>query len=1665
MPFRSRKRRQPTHTPVRGPSRRRLRGETLEARRLLAVDFQFEYDNTSTIGFNDPVEGPAFRAALETAAERLGDDILADATITLRVTSRDFDGGNIAGAQSVLPDALTGGGFIQPLVMQKILGGADFNGSDVDGFVEVFFFEPADALSYELDPNDVQTDELDFGAVIFHELVHLIGWTSATNANGADDNGGGLTTPGTYLAYDQFLSDSNGDRLIESDPNSANAFRMDTSTWDTLSIGGSGDDGLHFAGPMAVSVYGGPVPLFSPDLFSPASSVIHLDTEIVGGTSIFNPAEVVMTHGLPTGPVTQELSLVEKAILSDLGILLREDIAPVLQLPTTTLILEGNATNGFDTALDDGALAAYVDSVTATDQVDPNPSVIIDPPDTFGLGIETVDVTAVDASGNATFGSLTILVRDTTPPEITADVTELTLEATGPEGWSGTLPAMLSAVDVVDPNPSLSPPPSTLSLGNNNVNFTATDVRGNESTLDLPVSVVDTTSPTLTVPATLTIPSDAPGGATTQNASLLRQLADASEDLVDQELSFSFDLSAFVLGTQTVTVTASDDSGNSAQATFDLEVVDAAIVVTTLDDELDVDPETDPADVSLREAIAIANGDLDRNLIRFDAGLDGTITLDAGLGTLRITDSLRLIGNGSGDGETVIDGDDAIRVLLVTAAAEDVTLESLQITGGRTSEDLAYGAGILFEAGGTLRLDDVAMVGNRTSGAGAAGAAVQTETGNLEIVDSRFTANFTSGEFAGGGAIWTAGPQTTLTRSVLTGNGTEGGAARGGAILALNGNLQVTQTLIENNTTSGPASRGGGLVTLSNSATIRDSTLAGNSTLDGNAGGGAIFAQSADLTLINTTLSGNTAALSSGGGILSDRSDLTVIQSTIVDNEAGTVGGGIDDLDTEFDLIVLGSIVADNFDDGTAPDLSIDTDAGDRIEFSIIGDNTGSNLFEAQTAGSDGNLIGSDSGAGTIDPQLQTLDDNGGPLPTHAPEETSPAINAGDPNFDPGAVDPPLNTDARGEGFARVFGNRIDIGAVERVLSVSVQWDPIDAVTYPTPLSATQLNATANVPGVFTYSPPLGSLLQVEEDRVIRVTFTPTNTAFSPVLLENTITVLPGTPLVEFPQPTAISLGTELSGVELAATANISGDFAYTPDVGTVLPAGVGQTLSVTFTPNDTRNWVSVTETTTIDVVGNRDYGDAPAPYATTLAADGARHGTDASNESTLFLGDLRSVESGPASPPNDSDADDDGVRFLTPLIVDAAGPSVGAVAVTASETGRLDAWIDFNNDGVWQSTEQIATSLDLVGGENVVSFAVPDDAASGATVFGRFRVSSAGGLGPTGDAADGEVEDWSFQLVAPGDGPIVVDAAGRQAAVAIEEGRVRVRFGDVIVSEFDAQAGIELTLIGSTGNERFELDASIIDALDSLSIDGLSGRNTVAFMGDGTFDLSATSLDLQNIRILDTSDAGEQILRFGDTEFDRLSPGAQIVELILGVDDSLDYTDRSGWSVADTTPDNASSQIATGEDGSRRFEATVDEVWQNFINPSDVDGNGGVTPADALRILNAIRRGDVVVDSETTLLPPASTDLETMLYYDQNGSGTITPLDALRVLNQVRRQNSSGGEGERVEFGDLSSDGVRIDSLRFDELDTDARRRFLASLDDVFGSSFDDEMGRHRGI
>ncbi len=177
-----------------------------------------------------------------------------------------------------------------------------------------------------------------------------------------------------------------------------------------------------------------------------------------------------------------------------------------------------------------------------------------------------------------------------------------------------------------------------------------------------------------------------------------------------------------------------------------------------------------------------------------------------------------------------------------------------------------------------------------------------------------------------------------------------------------------------------------------------------------------------------------------------------------------------------------------------------------------------------------------------------------------------------------------------------------------------------------TPLSATQLDATASVPGTFNYTPALGTVLSGGMGQILFVSFTPTDSVdYETATATATINVTKANPVVTWESPDDITYGTPLSSTQLDATASVPGTFVYAPPTGTILNAGAEQTLSVTFTPTDTADYNTVTQTTTINVdqatpvitwdnpamitYGTAALGHATQPDATATTA-GARSST-----------------------------------------------------------------------------------------------------------------------------------------------------------------------------------------------------------------------------------------------------------------------------------------------------------------------------------------------------------------------------------------------------------------------------------------------------------------------
>lgn len=208
------------------------------------------------------------------------------------------------------------------------------------------------------------------------------------------------------------------------------------------------------------------------------------------------------------------------------------------------------------------------------------------------------------------------------------------------------------------------------------------------------------------------------------------------------------------------------------------------------------------------------------------------------------------------------------------------------------------------------------------------------------------------------------------------------------------------------------------------------------------------------------------------------------------------------------------------------------------------------------------------------------------------------------------------------------------------------------------------------------------------------------------------------------------------------------------------------------------------------------DFGDAADPtYPTSFAANGARHLLG----SAVYLGACVDSELD-GQPSAGADGDDLGVGLMTTGTCAAAGDDEDGVAftstlvpgttatvtVTANAPCTLSAWIDFNRDGDWfDAGESLFPAGEvLAAGSNPLSFAVPGSAAPGSTAA-RFRCTSDGVVTVTGQASDGEVEDYLVTLSPP------IVAATKTAALVVD------RNGDGVANPGDT---LQYTVVLTNG-------------------------------------------------------------------------------------------------------------------------------------------------------------------------------------------------------------------------------------------------------------------------
>lgn len=402
---------------------------------------------------------------------------------------------------------------------------------------------------------------------------------------------------------------------------------------------------------------------------------------------------------------------------------------------------------------------------------------------------------------------------------------------------------------------------------------------------------------------------------------------------------------------------------------------------------------------TLREALANANGDAEITGGDCLAGdQDDTINLTGVLGTITLNSPLEVTSHvdfqGPSHEQLALSGNERVRVLEIASDAV-VNIEEMTIKEGYDAS--RNGAGILNR--GTLTLKNSIVSENVADYDGGGG--ISNIQGTLTLMNSTVSGNFADVE---GGGINNRQGTLTLIDSTVSENV---GGFYGGGI----NNRQGTLTLMNSTVANNISGFGGGGISSSGSGTLN---LMSSTIYDNNAGamGGGIYGDGDEGSLIqinNSTVSGNSSFTLDHGGIFNFYGTLILTNSTI----SGNGGRGINNI--EASLILRNTLIA-NHEEGA-----------DCVSDGEI--NVTNTLIE------DGSCEATWSG----DPNLGSLEDNGGPTLTHALLPGSLAIDQGD---DALCATAPVNgLDQRGEPrTGSSAGSHCDLGAYEAQLPTD--WQP-----------------------------------------------------------------------------------------------------------------------------------------------------------------------------------------------------------------------------------------------------------------------------------------------------------------------------------------------------------------------------------------------------------------------------------------------------------------------------------------------------------------------------------------------------------------------------------------------------------------------------------------------
>jgi hypothetical protein len=225
----------------------------------------------------------------------------------------------------------------------------------------------------------------------------------------------------------------------------------------------------------------------------------------------------------------------------------------------------------------EGAVVTF-DLPTATDNLDQSVSVVCAPASgsVFALGNSGVTCSAQDVAGNVGTASFTVTVQDTTAPSLNVP-SDITQEAGSPAGNAVSFDVTATDAVTASLTVTCSPASGSLFIGATTVQCSTEDAAHNSASRSFTVTVQDTTSPALNVPANITQEAGAAAG----NVVLFDVTATDAVTPSPVVTCLPASGSTFPIGTTTVQCSAQDAAGHSASGSFTVTVRDTTAPVVT----------------------------------------------------------------------------------------------------------------------------------------------------------------------------------------------------------------------------------------------------------------------------------------------------------------------------------------------------------------------------------------------------------------------------------------------------------------------------------------------------------------------------------------------------------------------------------------------------------------------------------------------------------------------------------------------------------------------------------------------------------------------------------------------------------------------------------------------------------------------------------------------------------------------------------------------------------------------------------------------------------------------------------------------------------------------------------------------------------------------------